>query len=135
MIVVDTNILVHALVQSDRTAMARRLKEADPLWRVPSLWRYEFANVMRTKVMTGGMGAAAALERMRTAYAYCLPMERELSPELALEAAFAFKVSAYDAAFLALAKSKGIKLVTEDRKLRNAAPSLTCAMEDMIGEI
>ena len=43
----------------------------------------------------------------------------------ALRCAERFAVSAYDARFLAVADTLGAKLVTEDTKLRAAAPALT----------
>ena len=41
-------------------------------------------------------------------------------------------VSSYDAQYLALAQMLGISLVTEDRKLRRAAPDLTVSMQDFL---
>lgn len=43
----------------------------------------------------------------------------------ALRTALQFSVSAYDARFLATAENLGKRLVTEDAKLRAAAPALT----------
>lgn len=50
----------------------------------------------------------------------------------ALQAAQRFAVSAYDARFLASAEKLGAKLVTEDTKLRTAAPSLTQSFGDAL---
>jgi predicted nucleic acid-binding protein len=41
-----------------------------------------------------------------------------------------FAISAHDARFLVVAQSLGALLVTEDRKLRRAAPALTQSLED-----
>ena len=46
----------------------------------------------------------------------------------ALRCAERFAVSAYNARFLVLADALGAKLVTEDAKLRAAAPELTCSL-------
>jgi len=50
----------------------------------------------------------------------------------ALEVAIEFGVSAHDARFLAVARSLGAKLVTEDAKLRAAAPAITQSLADAI---
>jgi predicted nucleic acid-binding protein len=40
--------------------------------------------------------------------------------------------SAYDARFLALAEAIGLPVVTEDKKLRDAAPNLTQSLADAL---
>ncbi len=50
----------------------------------------------------------------------------------ALQTAQRFMVSAYDARFLAAAEKLGTKLVTEDAKLRAAAPNLTQSLKDVL---
>ena len=52
-----------------------------------------------------------------------------VDPDSALELAMEFGVSAYEAHFLAVAWERGMKLTTEDRKLRTAAPALTQSLE------
>jgi predicted nucleic acid-binding protein len=55
-----------------------------------------------------------------------------VSNHKALEIAFEYHVTAYDARFLAVAIVKGTRLVTEDRKLRAAAPKLTQSLDEAI---
>jgi predicted nucleic acid-binding protein len=43
-----------------------------------------------------------------------------------------FSVPAYDAHFLAAAEGLGEKLITEDRKLRAAAPALTRSLAEAL---
>lgn len=50
----------------------------------------------------------------------------------ALETARRFGVSAYDARFLATAEKLGSRLVTEDAKLRSAAPKLTLTLAESL---
>jgi len=42
------------------------------------------------------------------------------------------RISAYDGRFIAAAKQMGSKLVTEDAKLRAAAPAWTLSLDDVI---
>jgi predicted nucleic acid-binding protein len=132
LIVVDTNVLVHVLVQSSRTDAARALRTKEPAWRIPGLWRWEFSNVIWLKVRTGGMGRAEAGEILTAARKSYEPLEREVSMEETLGAALEFSVSAYDAAFLALARKLGVRLVTEDQKLRRASGAWGCAIEEYV---
>jgi predicted nucleic acid-binding protein len=43
-------------------------------------------------------------------------------------------VTAYDARFLALAHRLGTRLVTEDAKLRSAAPALTLSLAEALAQ-
>ena len=52
--------------------------------------------------------------------------------DTALRVAEEFEVSAYDARFLAAARRLGGKLVTEDTRLRAAAPSQTTSLAEML---
>ena len=134
MIVVDTNILIHALVDSPRTPVVRRLWLEDPAWRLPGLWRWEFTNVLWLKVKTGGMQKVEALKLMSLAASRYDPLERPLYMEDALRTALDFSISGYDGAFVGLARLLGTKLVTEDKKLRKAVGSLACTAEEFLSE-
>ena len=49
-----------------------------------------------------------------------------------LELAAQLRISAYDARFVAVARDLGLRLVTEDAKLRKAAPTLTNSLADAL---
>ena len=55
--------------------------------------------------------------------------------DAALALATRHGVTAYDARFLALAERVGLRLVTEDSKLRAAAPALTQSLADALASI
>ncbi len=48
MIVVDVNVVAYYFIEGDKTALAREVMQADPDWRLPSLWRHEYLNVVAT---------------------------------------------------------------------------------------
>ena len=58
----------------------------------------------------------------------------EVSHADALRTAAAFGVSAYYARFLAAASALGTKLVTEDAKLRKAAPALSQSLATALAD-
>ena len=132
MVVVDTNVLAYLLIEGDRTVQAQALYARDPDWRSESFLLVEFSNMLATYVRSGRLaeGAARALlanaERTLTGTVN-LPHSR------ALEVATEFAVSAYDARFLAAAQGLGTRLVTEDTKLRHAAPALTQSLAQAVG--
>ena len=131
MVVVDTNVLAYLLIEGERTAEAQALYVRDPDWRSEGFLLVEFSNMLATYVRSGRLDGAAAAgllagaQRILTG-TVALPHARAL--ELALE----FGVSAYDARFLAVARNLGAKLITEDAKLRQAAPALTQTLAQAI---
>jgi len=130
-VVVDTNVLAYLLIEGDRTAAAQALYARDADWRSESFLLVEFSNMLATYVRNGRLDAEAetallaAADRTLTG-TVSLPHPR------ALEVALELGVSAYDARFLAVARGLGVKLVTEDAKLRAAAPALTQSLTDAI---
>jgi len=55
-----------------------------------------------------------------------------VSHRAALDTALRYRVTAYDARFLAVAQQLGTRLVTEDAKLRSAAPALTQSLVEAL---
>ena len=60
------------------------------------------------------------------------PVPDDRPAERALELAAEFGVSACDARFLGAARGLGTKLITEDGKLRRAAPALTQSLSQAL---
>ncbi|OGA34200.1 MAG: hypothetical protein A3G80_11610 [Betaproteobacteria bacterium RIFCSPLOWO2_12_FULL_62_13b] len=124
MVVVDTNIVAYLLIEGDRTKQAQALFAKDSDWRSDAFLLVEFSNVLATYRRIQALSG----EQAETLLAEAASRVRELLsvPNLrALRCAERYAVSAYDARFLAVADTLGTKLVTEDAKLRAAAPGLT----------
>ncbi len=91
----------------------------------------EFSNILATYLRADALSA-------KQAHALLAEAEKRLRGLVnvphgrALRVAEQFAVSAYDARFLAAAQSLGTKLVTEDARLRAAAPTLTWSLADML---
>ena len=133
MLVVDTNVLVYLLIQGDNTRLAQDLYSRDPEWRSESFLLVEFSNVLVTYLRTGALSLAQTNALMIQAEQSVRGLV-SVPHSNALKIAGAFSVSAYDARFLAVARQLGGKLVTEDLKLRSAAPALTQSLKQALAD-
>jgi len=104
----------------------------DPDWRLPSLWRHEYLNVLATFARSGGATAAQARSLWRRAIGFFAPREEPTDAEAALELAIEHPVSAYDGQYVALARRLAVSFVTEDRRLLKAFPQLAQTMRDFV---
>ncbi len=127
----ETNVLVYLLIEGDRTRQAQALFSHDPEWKSEGFVFIEFSNVLATFTRSGALDAAQA-RRLLAEGERVLRGVVNVPHDSALEAARRFGASAYDARFLATAEKLGVPLVTEDAKLRAAAPSLTESLEEAI---
>ena len=130
--VVDTNIIVYLLLQGDRTTAARALLAKDPDWRSDSFVLVEFCNVLATMVRTRLLAAGRARDALSKAEQVIEPGLHPAAHGTSLATAEEFGVSVYDARFLVVAQVLGTRLVTEDAKLRRAAPALTRSLKEAL---
>lgn len=117
-LVLDTNVAVAWYLPEKFSDAARlwrsRLLDNEVRLVVPSLHLWEFANVLRTYVRKGDIAADLAEEIFATHLD--APLEiAEPEPTLVLSTALAYDATAYDAIYIALARSHGISLVTAER--------------------
>ncbi len=132
MILVDTNIVAYLLMEGDFTEAAQTLQRKDADWRSEAFIMVEFTNVLAASIASRRMTSLLAEDFLSKATAL---FEGKLAPvphAAALAIAVRFGVSAYDARFLALADQLGSRLVTQDARLRAAAPGLTQSLKEAI---
>ena len=129
---VDTNIVVNLLIEGPYSASARALFALDRDWQSESLLMTELVNVLATTVRTQKLALAAAEATLTEAQHLLSQGLRSVADQDVLSAAAHFGVSGYDARFLVVARAIGQPLITEDAKLRRAAPSLTCSIADAL---
>ena len=125
MLVVDANVVAHALVEGDRTEQARKLWEYDPDWRAPRLLIYELTNVFAQLVRQQALTLEAASAALQNGAALVEVLAEEPPAVRTLQIAASLRISAYDASYLAAAEIVGVPRVTEDRRLLRAAPEIT----------
>ncbi len=132
MFVIDTNIIAPLYVRSARTDAVTRLFAQDQIWRTEPLALIELSNVLITYERARYITAAIARDCLNRAAAFLQPNLFRVSHQAALDAALRYGTTAYDARFLALAQQLGSRLVTEDAKLRAAAPKLTQSLAEAL---
>ena len=132
MIVVDANVIAYLLIAGAKTADAQAAYERDSHWVVPDLWRDEFLNVLATYVRQGGATLPLAQATWQAAEALFAGNERRADPQTVLEVADRFRLSAYNAQYLAIALESGVGLLTEERALRQSAPQHTATIREFI---
>lgn len=133
MIAVDCNVLAYLLVDGDQTARARALLVHDADWHSEGLILIELTNVLATVMRARRMSMNDATAVLTQAHGVIEPGLHGADHQQALEMAVQFRVSAYDARYLVVARDLGVKLVTEDVKLRSAAPKLTQSLAGAVG--
>lgn len=133
MVVVDTNVLVSVLVRGPFTEQARALYAADPDWHSDAFVMIELANVLATQIKQRDMPLAHALDLLNRGGAVMEQGLVEVAHADALTLATQRGVSAYDARYLVVAQRLQTRLVTEDARLRNSAPDLTCSIATALG--
>ncbi|MCC7325582.1 MAG: type II toxin-antitoxin system VapC family toxin [Burkholderiales bacterium] len=125
MLAVDSNVLAYLLLDAAQTSAARALLERDSDWRSESFVLVELTNVLATGMRVGRFDVARAQEALALGQRLMESRLHAVDHHDALALAHRHRVSAYDARYLGVAAMLGVRLVTEDAKLRHAAPELT----------
>jgi len=131
MVVVDTNVLAYLLIEGDRSREAQLLLSRDADWRSEAFLLVEFSNLLATYVRAGALAQSQAGKLLADAETRMRAL-LNVPHGRALSIAGEFAISAYDARFIAAAQILGARLVTEDTKLRAAAPALTLSLVEAL---
>ena len=123
MIVVDSNVIAYCWIHGERTALAHRLRRLDPDWHAPVLWRSELRNILVGYRRDGSLTAAQVCQVMAAAETGIAGREHHLPSDRVFAVTERYRLSAYDAEFVALAEILGVRLVTEDRAILRAWPT------------
>ena len=132
MLLVDTNVVAYLLIHGHHTAAAQQLSTRDSDWRSEAFLLVEFTNILASSIARKRMTVPLARDFLAKTAALFDGKLGRVTHEAALAAAIRFKVTAYDARFLALAQQVGARLITEDAKLRAAAPALTQSLAEAL---
>ncbi len=132
MFLIDTNIVAYLLIDGDHTAAAHELHARDADWRSEALLLVEFTNVLASSIASKRMSQPLAKNFLAKASAFLEGKLSRVAHAAVLDSSARHRVSAYDARFLTLAEQLGHRLVTEDRRLRAAAPELTQSLSEAL---
>lgn len=134
MIVVDANILIYSLIEGDYTPLVNKLRERDTDWRTTGLCLHEILNVLATYQRRDLLTLAQCKKLLAHAEHFMKVAQCEVKMDAALAVAAKYAVTGYDAQYVALAKSLGAQLITEDRKLREAVPGIAFSMQEFLAQ-
>ena len=125
MIVLDASIVVSWFFESERTpeklgVLDRTVKEGAV---VPAHWLTEVANALQMGVRRGRFLASRLPDSLGALADLTIDREASAFPTIAavVETADRHDLTVYDAAYLELAKRRGLPLATLDQALANAA--------------
>ncbi len=132
MIVVDSNVIAYLMIPGDRTACAREALRVDPDWVSPILWRSEFRSVLTQYLTQGHLKIEDALRLVEAAEQLMRGREYEIRSADVLRLAVRSRCSAYDCEFVALAEDLGVPLITTDRAILKAFPSIAVSLDQFV---
>ena len=132
MLLVDTNVVAYLLIEGDHTEAAQELHTRDSDWRSEAFLLVEFTNVLVSSIARKRMTLSMAKDFLAKAASLFDGKLGRIPHASVLAIATRHRVSAYDARFLSLADQLGSRLITEDARLRAAAPALTQSLAEAL---
>ena len=132
MIAVDSNVLAYLLIDNRQTPDARALLELDSDWHSDVFALVELTNVLATAIRVRQLDLPKATRALSEAQSVIEPGLHAATHADALAVAAGFGISAYDARYIAVARDLGVRLVTEDARLRKDAPALTHSLAEAL---
>ena len=144
MIVVDTNVMTHLLVGGESGADAAMLFEQDPEWAAPIILMSELRNVLLGLVRVTKKGVRALIDRGALISDQAKAMSDDAavilgnriatvtSPQV-FDIALECGLTAYDAEFVALARTLGVPLATLDSAILQGATDVAVSLQSARG--
>ena len=129
MIVVDTNVIHYCWVHGQNTEIAQAVREKDPEWHAPILWRSELRNVLTAYLRRGVLTRAQIVGILGAADRALAEREHIIPDDLVLDVVASSALTAYDAEFVLLALALSVPLVTADKGVLKAFPECALTME------
>lgn len=133
MIVTDANIIIYLVRDTSYSALARQAYAQDRHWVVPPLWHAEVMNALLGEVRAGYLDLDEAVAATNNASLILSDRVHECDSAAVLRTAAESRLTAYDACYVALARSLGVVLVTEDRGIRANCPDVARSLRAFLG--
>lgn len=116
-VVIDASVAIKWVIDEPFSGHAVSLLAGSAMC-APAHWQAEAANALWAQVARGSWLAGEAAERLATlAEAPVEPVPLAKLLDRALDLAIALHSTVYDSLYVALAESRGIPLISDDRKL------------------
>jgi predicted nucleic acid-binding protein len=132
MIVADNTLISYFTIEGRFTEEATQVRQRDPEWAAPLLWRAEFLNVLWLHVRQGEFGLDLALQHIDLAEDLIGGRSYDVAPAKVLRLAAHSGCSAYDSHYAALAQQLGVPLVTHDNDVLEAFPETAVHPKDFL---
>ncbi len=130
MIVVDTNVMVYLLLGGEHGEDAALLFERDPEWAAPVILTSELRNVLLGYVRRGDLTADQANAMCDDASEVLRGRTATVASGQVLDVALECGLSAYNAEFVALARTLGVPLVTLDGAMLRDAGDVAVSLRN-----
>jgi predicted nucleic acid-binding protein len=127
-IVVDTNVIAYLWIPGVHTSQAESALRKDANWAAPLLWRSEFRNILTGYIRRNQIPFDTAIQLIEEAEDHMSGREYTVSSAHVLNLVRKSLCSAYDCEFVALAEDLEIPLLTTDRKILSAFPSVAVSL-------
>lgn len=132
MIVVDTNIICLRWLPATETAQADALLERDPRWATALLWRWEFRNALAGYIRRGLLTMTSAISICASAEAAMAQNELRAQPGEVFDLVAHSSCTAYDCEFVAVARNRGVPLITADRQILREFPHIAVSLDHFL---
>ena len=129
MIVVDTNVMLRLVLGGQDGADAARLLERDGEWAAPGILMSELRNVLLGFTRRGSLTRDQAKAMIDDASLVLGDRIAEAGSVQVLDVALECGLTAYDAEFVALARTLGVPLATLDNAILRGAPDVAAALQ------
>lgn len=129
MIAVDCTVIADLYVGEDeRRLSCERLLRSDPEWISSGLVQFEFGSVLRKYAKAGLLQEAQMREALLEAPKLLSGRFDEIDAQAVWDVSREYDVSYYDASYVWVAMSQGVKLYSRDGKLERKIPEYVFAM-------
>jgi len=130
MIVVDTNVIAHAVLNSDMNRAIQSVRAKDRDWIAPALWKSEMRNTLLKYIRIGLMSVEQASQLMHASRRLLLKRKPASEDFDIFALATRSGCTAYDCEFVALAITHNVPLLTFDKQVLKAFPSVALSPTD-----
>lgn len=132
MIIADTCLIFHLFNETILTASAQEILKKDPNWVVPRLWQEEYANILSKLARKEHRSIDEVIDHFNYTVNELKHFEINVNVEKALEISLKYKISVYDAHFIALALDFNTLLVTEDEEILKNCSNLSINLHNFL---